>query len=110
MGAIVGYWGLDGRPAEAIELEGMVGLLAHRGPHRRAVWCEGPVGLGHGLLHTTPESLTEQLPFQQDGLVITADARIDNRAELIRSLRLNIQQPQRLRNWPWPGLLSATPR
>lgn len=47
------------------------------------------MGLGHCMLHTTPESLNEHLPFQRNGLVITADARIDNREELISVLGLN---------------------
>lgn len=89
MSAIVGFLGLDGRPARAEELQRMVDILAHRGPDGRAIWCEGPVGFGHCMLHTTPESLNEHLPFERDGLVITADARIDNRDELILVLGLS---------------------
>ncbi len=52
------------------------------------VWCEGPVAFGHQMLHTTPESLHEELPFEDEesGLVITADARIDNREDLAPKL------------------------
>ncbi len=89
MSAIIGFLGLDARPAKTEELQRMVEILAHRGPDGRAIWVEGSVGLGHGMLHTTPESLHERLPFQRDGLVITADARIDNRDELIAVLALN---------------------
>lgn len=96
MSAIVGFLGLDGRPAKAEDLERMVEILAHRGPDGRAIWVEGAVGLGHRMLHTTPESLNEQLPFQRDGLVITADARIDNREELIDLLQLKTQQPEQI--------------
>lgn len=96
MSAIVGFLGLDGRPARAEELERMVETLAHRGPDGRAIWCEGSVGLGHCMLHTTPESLNEHLPLQRDGLVITADARIDNREELIDLLQLKNQQPDQI--------------
>ena len=74
----------------------MVEIQAHRGPDGRAIWCEGSAGLGHCMLHTTPESLNEQLPFQRDGLVITADARIDNREELIDLLQLKTQQPEQI--------------
>jgi asparagine synthase (glutamine-hydrolysing) len=74
----------------------MVDILAHRGPDGRAIWSEGSVGLGHGMLHTTPESLNEHLPFERDGLAITADARIDNREELIGSLRLETHQRRRI--------------
>lgn len=89
MSAIVGFLGLDGRPAQVEDLERMVERLAHRGPDGRAIWIEGSVGLGHCMLHTTPESLNERLPFQRDGLLITADARIDNRKDLIAVLDLN---------------------
>ena len=90
MSAITGFLGLDGRPAKEEDLERMVEKLAHRGPDGRSTWLEGPVGLGHCMLHTTPESLDERLPFERNGLAITADARIDNRDELIADLALNI--------------------
>jgi asparagine synthase (glutamine-hydrolysing) len=61
----------------------MVETLAHRGPDGREVWLEPDVGLGHCMLHTTPESLTERLPLRRDNLAITADARLDNRGELM---------------------------
>lgn len=96
MSAIVGFLGLDRRPARAEELQRMVEILAHRGPDGRAIWCEGPAGLGHCMLHTTPESLNEHLPLQRDGLAITADARIDNREELIDLLQLKIYQPEQI--------------
>lgn len=96
MSGIVGFLGLDGRPARAEELERMVETLAHRGPDGRAIWVEGAAGLGHCMLHTTPESLNEHLPFQRDGLVITADARIDNREELIDWLQLKAYQPEQI--------------
>ena len=80
---------MDGRSAVA-NLERMNSILAHRGPDGAVVWHNGVVGLGHRMLHTTPESLREVLPLVNRGadLVITADARIDNREELIASLDL----------------------
>ncbi|MCP5463300.1 MAG: lasso peptide isopeptide bond-forming cyclase [bacterium] len=96
MSAIVGFLGLDGRPAKAEELERMVEILAHRGPDGRAIRVKGSVGLGHCMLHTTPESLNEHLPFERDGLAITADARIDNREELINLLILKTHQPEQI--------------
>jgi asparagine synthase (glutamine-hydrolysing) len=52
---------------------------------------------GSLLLHTTPESLNEALPYTdpQSGMTITADARIDNRSELSPKLGLadNLQTP-----------------
>ncbi|MDH3445202.1 MAG: lasso peptide isopeptide bond-forming cyclase, partial [Deltaproteobacteria bacterium] len=72
------------------EVERMNSILAHRGPDGVGAWCDGAIGLGHRMLHTTPESLHEVLPLvdQASGLVVTADARIDNREELISLLDL----------------------
>ena len=68
----------------------MVDILAHRGPDATGTWVDGPLGFGHRLLQTTPESFRERLPFDDGSrnLVITADARIDNRDELIDVLAL----------------------
>ena len=55
----------------------------------QGTWSNSIVGFGHRMLHTTPESLKEKLPFDDEaGYVITADARIDNRQELIHDLSL----------------------
>ena len=69
----------------------MVDILAHRGPDGADIWVDGCVGLGHRMLWTTPESLIEKLPLvnERGDLVITADARIDNRDELIAALQTN---------------------
>ncbi|MCM3874363.1 MAG: lasso peptide isopeptide bond-forming cyclase [Pyrinomonadaceae bacterium] len=90
MSAIFGWHYLDGRPVSRAGLERMATVLAHRGPDGYAAWCAGSVGLGHRMLHTTPESLSERLPFRDinGDYVITADARLDNRQELIGELRL----------------------
>jgi asparagine synthase (glutamine-hydrolysing) len=91
MSAIVGFFGLDGRPAETIDLERMVDVLSHRGPDGHAIWLEGAIGLGHRMLWTTPESLHEHQPLHsEDGtLTLVSDARIDNRKELIATLGLS---------------------
>lgn len=91
MSGIAGIIYLDGRSADRFDLGRMVDAMAHRGPDGRAVWCEGSVGLGHCMLHTTPESLHEVLPYTSASGVhtITADARIDNREELLSVLRVS---------------------
>jgi asparagine synthase (glutamine-hydrolysing) len=96
MSAIVGVYYFDGRPTDRTNLEEMVEILAHRGPDGADVWCRNSVGLGHRMLWTTPESLAEKLPLanQTGDLVITADARIDNRDELITALALTGRSPQ----------------
>jgi asparagine synthase (glutamine-hydrolysing) len=90
MSGICGIVNLSGRPVEPGPLEGMLGAIAHRGPDGAGIWHQGPAGLAHCMLHTTPESLEERLPLHERaaGLVITADARIDNREELFAALGL----------------------
>jgi len=90
MSAIFGIVQLDGRPVEAGDLESIRDAMAHRGPDGDRIWRDGCAGLGQSMLCTTPESLHETLPWQcpESGLVITADARIDNREELAAKLGL----------------------
>ncbi len=89
MSGIAGVFRRDGRTLDRAALDGMVESIAHRGPDGRGVWAVQSIGLGHAMLWTTPESLGERLPYASDGLVITADARIDNRAELRSALALS---------------------
>jgi asparagine synthase (glutamine-hydrolysing) len=88
MSGIYGVLRLDRREVEPITLEGMSKALAHRGPDGAGSWIEGPVGMGHLMFHSTPESLLERQPLvARDGdLVLVADARIDNREELLNAL------------------------
>ncbi len=93
MSGIVGLLLRDGQPADPAELDQMVAALKHRGPDGAGAWLDGPTGLGHCLLKTTPESMHEKQPCMRGGLTITADARLDNRAELIRLLDLDPHPP-----------------
>ena len=69
----------------------MSGALAHRGPDGEGDWCGGVAALAHRLLITTSESATELQPVvqSQPDLVLVADARIDNRDELLAQLPLS---------------------
>ena len=89
MSGIAGIYYLDGQPV-GDEIDRMVEVMEHRGPDGQDTWTDGPVGLGHCMLHTTPESLHASLPQEstQSGCVVTADARIDNRTPLLKNLRL----------------------
>jgi asparagine synthase (glutamine-hydrolysing) len=66
----------------------MVAILAHRGPDTHGIWTDTLVGLGHRTLWTTPESVRERLPLSnaRGDLVLTADARLDNREEVLDTL------------------------
>lgn len=87
MSGIAGIIRFDGKPVTPAALQAMTAALRHRGPHAKGLWTAQSAGLGHVLLHTTPESAGEHQPCTLDGRTwITADARIDDRAGLIRDL------------------------
>ncbi len=95
MSAILGIFNRNRAPVNRADLEKMVNLLAYRGPDDAAVWVDAAVGLGHRMLWTTPESLQEKLPLvdERGPFALTADARLDNRAELIALLDLRDRPP-----------------
>lgn len=90
MSAITGIFNRDGNNVDPELIKKMNNRLSHRGPDGSAIYCGGPIALGHQMIWTTPESFHEKLPFhdEKSGLVITADARIDNREELSTKLRI----------------------
>ncbi len=96
MSAIFGIYNSDGKSVTRQDLERMMGSLAHRGPDGADLWSEKHIGLGHCMMWVTPESLQEHLPFEDKNghLCITADARLDNRNELINLLRLDNRPAQ----------------
>ena len=69
----------------------MTAMLKRRGPDADRRWNNGPVGLGHTLLSTTPQLFIEPQPIEhpETGCVITADVRLDNREELIAALDIH---------------------
>ncbi len=90
MTAIIGIYRRDGTTVNPSQLQQMTDRLSHRGPDGAGIWNDGAIGLGHRMLWTTPESLHERLPLVSDDKlrIITADARIDNRDELLAALDL----------------------
>ena len=63
MSTIFGIYNLSGEPASEPILHRIEEDLAFYGPDGSAVWNMGSVGLGHCMLHITPESMNERLPF-----------------------------------------------
>lgn len=88
MSGIAGVFLRDGRPVDNPALARMLQAMGYRGPDGSSIWSEGALGLGHLMMCATPESIEEKLPKSSDTsrLVITADARIDNRDELLAGL------------------------
>lgn len=88
MSGIVGMYDRSGAPADRTLLQALAHFLSYCGPDAREIWSHGPVGLGHTMLRTTPESRVERQPTSLGGRFwITADARIDCREELKSKLR-----------------------
>jgi asparagine synthase (glutamine-hydrolysing) len=88
MSGIAGIFYRKGKHVMFDQIEYMNNSLSHRGPDGSNFYCEEQVALGHQMLYSTPESIHEVLPLEEDGLVITADSRIDNREELSKILCL----------------------
>ncbi len=88
MSAICGIVSLNQTPVPKESLASVMNALSHLGPDGSGFWTEGECGLGHQMFHITPESLHETLPYQdsETGLIITADARLDNREDLWEAL------------------------
>src|SRR5260370_2251119 len=111
MSGIVGIINLDGAPVDAELLRRMTDSMTFRGPDAQEVWVDGNVGLGHTMLRTTWEAETEKQPLSLDGRVwLTADARIDGRAELISELEIKLGTKLRIPERSKPnGSCSETP-
>lgn len=90
MSGICGLLVFDGTTPAADDLAAMTEPLTRRGPEGSQHWFGRQVAFGHTLLATTPEALIEKLPFCEpgSGCTITADARLDNREELLMELGL----------------------
>ena len=99
MSGIVGIVNLDGAPVDRKLLRRMTDFMAYRGPDAQEIWSDGPVGFGHAMLRTTWEAETERQPLSFDGDVwLTADARIDARADLIAKLEAKGRAGAKLAN------------
>jgi len=89
MSAIAAIYSFERRPVDQALLERVTESAAYRGPDAGGIWHEGRAGLGHRMLHTTPESLRERQPLVDTTakLALVMDGRVDNRDELIAELR-----------------------
>ncbi|WP_379923381.1 asparagine synthase-related protein [Erythrobacter sp. R86502] len=92
MSGICAVLRLDSRPAAAEDAAPILAKLAPRGPDGAALRADGPAALGHALLATTPEARDAPLLLchAPTGCIIAADVRLDNRAELIATLGIDV--------------------
>jgi asparagine synthase (glutamine-hydrolysing) len=97
LSGIAGILYFNERTVSSELLRNLANSLAHRGVDGIRTWSDGFLGLANCQFFTTPESGLGQQPFVLGGgrLVITADARIDNRQELARSLAFSGEEAQK---------------
>jgi len=89
MSGICGIFSFNAASPSMQEIELMNAALLFRGKDHVGLQCDGAIAMGCTLMRTTPQSLTESFPMRGSGnLVLTADARLDNRNELMDSLGL----------------------
>lgn len=87
MSGLCGIVHFNGSPVEQPSLERMAQAAAHRGPDGIRYWCKGRAGLAHLALDITPEEQSDQQPLSEGPLALTADLRLDNRPDLISTLK-----------------------
>ena len=94
MSGIVGIVNFDGAPIDRDVLTRLTESMTFRGPDAQQSVTDGHAGFGHTMLRTTHEAATETQPVTLDGkLWLTADARLDGRAELISQLGKTFATP-----------------
>src|SRR6056297_431416 len=91
MSSICGIYKRNESKVKEEEIEQMLRQLNHWDADYTDKIVQGSIGFGHLMLYNTPESKHEKLPFHDEdsGLIIAADARIDNREELIEKTGAN---------------------
>jgi asparagine synthase (glutamine-hydrolysing) len=98
MSAICGLLRFDGIGVRTGDVQRQLNTMSRRGPDRRSIHCDGPVGLGHALMRVTAEDDFDDQPLVDHaaGLALVADLRLDNRDELARDLGIEDRSLRRM--------------
>lgn len=88
MSGILGLFFRDGRTVQKGMLEAMAKRISHRGAFPPAIWSNASIGLGNLFPPTNSDQQKPTSPITDstEPLVIVADARLDNRKDLISSI------------------------
>jgi asparagine synthase (glutamine-hydrolysing) len=91
MSAIWGVCHFDGQTVTADASNALQQALAAFGPDGGKTWASGTVAMGHHLWQVAPESPYESQPWHDaiSGLTLVADARLDNRGDLLAAFGLS---------------------
>lgn len=87
MSGLFGFFHLDGRPADSADLARMSAPMAHWGTDGGGVRTEHQAALGVHVRRITPEDRFDTQPLRLAEVTLVAHARLDNRAELLASLK-----------------------
>ncbi len=92
MSVQAGIWNFDGRSVDHKLLIDFSESLKQQGPDGESCYVDGPVALLYRPFHTTAESRRDKQPYvSHQGYVLTWDGRLDNRNDLIRELRSDLE-------------------
>jgi asparagine synthase (glutamine-hydrolysing) len=92
MSVQAGVLNFDDQAVDGDVLARIAGALAVYAPDRETRRIDGRIGMAYGAFHTTTESRVEHQPWTCPlGRMLTWDGRLDNRHELIRELRDNLE-------------------
>lgn len=83
MGGLCVSVAFDARDSPDADVEAMAAAAPHRGQHGTRVWSSRVAALAYQRTLLLPEDAAIAQPLTADGLVVVADARIDNREDLL---------------------------
>jgi asparagine synthase (glutamine-hydrolysing) len=88
MTALAGFLDRSGRADSADRSAAMLGAQARYAPAEPVQWQGDGIALGRRLFPTLPEDVYDTGPIREGPLILVADLRLDNRAELIADLAI----------------------
>lgn len=86
MSTIFGIYNRDETFVPSEIFDGMHDAVSYWNPDESGHWIEDEVALGHEMLWNSAQSKNEHLPVKTSRFVLTMDARLDNRKELLSLL------------------------
>ena len=89
MSGFFGLFNRDATPLRKGSSETMLNSISCWKPDTNGKWESECVAVGHSMLWNTPQSQLEELPCLQDHLILTMDARLDDRQGLVEKLDLS---------------------
>lgn len=105
MSAIAGLLRFDGQPVGRRDLERAANALRQYGPDRCGIATQESLGFVHTQMRMTPEDQFDRQPWRSaSGSLITADMRLDNRADMLERIGGTAHEG---RAWPDSRVLLA---